>query len=159
VKKLLIVILVVTTGLASGCWFASPSTENSISPLPVATSPISPETTFPVDDLVFSINEPLSQGDIEASGTGPQGIPIAIVDITLMGETLGRGRIGSDGHFTISVDPPLIVNHRIGITLDTYATDIEYTEELLAYLEDFQGDNAITIPHVGMIYDAASVQP
>jgi hypothetical protein len=53
----------------------------------------------------------------------------------------------------------LISNHRIGITLDATATDIRYTEAFLADLERFAGDNAITIPRVGRLYDAASVVP
>jgi hypothetical protein len=105
------------------------------------------------------MDEPLSQGDREVSGTGPQGIPVIVVDVTLMAETLGRGRIGQDGQFGVSVDPPLIANHRIGIMLDPQATDIQYTEELLDHLERLRGDDAITIPRTGRIYDAATVQP
>lgn len=156
-KGLLVVILAVTIGVVSSCRSALPSTTSPISPLPVAESPL-PVVPVLLDGPVFSINEPLSQGDTEVSGTGPQGMAIVIADITLMGEILGGGRIGSDGYFTISVEPPLIVNHRIGIMLDTRVTDIQYTEELLARLEDFRGDNAITIPHIGRIYDATSVQ-
>jgi hypothetical protein len=84
---------------------------------------------------------------------------IAIADITYMAEVLGRGRIGEDGRFRVEVAPPLIVNHRIGIMLDPTATAIEYTEELVAALEKLRGDNAITLPRIGEMYDAASVEP
>jgi hypothetical protein len=76
-----------------------------------------------------------------------------------MGETLGRDTIGPDGRFTIPVTPPLILNHRVGILLDAQTTEIQYTEELLAQLEAFRGDNSISVPHIGTVYDAASVQP
>jgi hypothetical protein len=123
------------------------------------TSPSSPLPTPPLGGLAFSIDEPLSQGDANVSGMGPQNIPITIVDVTLMGQVLGRGSMDTDGHFVIPVDPPLIVNHRIGIMLDEQTTEIQYTAELLAQIEAARGDNAITIPQIGRVYDAASVQP
>jgi hypothetical protein len=113
----------------------------------------------PLEGPAFSLNEPLIQNGTEVSGVGPEGIPIIIADVTLMGEILGRGQIGADETFSIAVDPPLIVNHRIGIMLDPQPMDFTYTQELLDALEALRGDNAITIPRVGEVYDAASVQP
>ena len=43
--------------------------------------------------------------------------------------------------------------------LDLETTEIQYTAEMLAELERFRGDGAITIPNVGEAYDAASVKP
>ncbi len=137
---------------------STPVREDVLSPLP---EPEGSRTAEPGDleGSSFSISEPLRQDATEVTGTGPQGIPITIADLTLMGEVLGRGMIGPDGRFTISVTPPLIANHRIGIMLDDQNTELYFTEELLAQLEAFRGDNAIIVPRIGAVYDAASVQP
>jgi hypothetical protein len=157
-KGLLAVALAVVTALLIGCGGSSPTPDTFISPV-FATDALPQPTQAPVAGAVFSIREPLSAGDMQVSGTGPVGIPIAIVDITYMGEVLGVGRIGADEQFTIAVDPPLIANHRIGIMLDAQATEPQFTPELLIELDRARGDAAIAIPRVGMMYDAASVQP
>lgn len=136
----------------------TPVQEDALSPLP-APEVSRPAETIHLKGSIFSIDEPLRKDDAEVSGTGPQGIPIIIADLTLMGETLGRGMVGPDGRFTMPVTPPLTVNHRIGIMLDAQTTEIQYTEELLTQLQTFRGDNAITLPQIGIVYDAASVQP
>jgi hypothetical protein len=119
-----------------------------VSPLPTGSAPFG--------GLVFSIDEPLSHDATTVSGTGPQGISIVIADLTMMGEVLGKGEIGPDGRFTIPVSPPLITNHRIGIMLDTAA---QYTQDVIAQLDSLRGDNAIALPRIGNVYDAASVKP
>jgi hypothetical protein len=176
-----VLFIVVVLGLA-GCQSASPTPTSFTSPLSSpetrasstsATSgtpenPVSPLATpegststhsVDLEGPLFSLNEPLNEGGTEVSGTGPEGVPIVIADVTLMGEMLGRGQIDANGHFSIAVNPPLIVNHRIGIMLDPQPQDFQYTQEFFDKLEAFRGDNAITIPRVGEVYDAASVQP
>lgn len=93
------------------------------------------------------------------SGTGPAQVGLLVVDVTLMGEVLGRGQVGEDGRFSIPVQPPLIVNHRIGLMLDDQSPGIVQTQGALDQLEQFGGESAITIPRVGKIYAAASVKP
>ena len=137
---------------------STPVREDALSPLPESEGSRTAEPV-PLEGSIFSIGEPLRQDATEVTGTGPQGIPISIADLTLMGEVLGRGKVDTDGRFAISVTPPLIANHRIGIMLDDQNTELYFTEELLAQLEAFRGDNAITIPRIGAAYDAASVQP
>jgi hypothetical protein len=172
-----VLFVVAVLGLA-GCQSTSPTPTSLTSPLsspettasnaPTPENPVSPLATpegaagtgsVPLEGPAFSLNEPLIQNGTEVSGVGPEGIPIIIADVTLMGEILGRGQIGADETFSIAVDPPLIVNHRIGIMLDPQPMDFTYTQELLDALEALRGDNAITIPRVGEVYDAASVQP
>ena len=175
-------LLLVATAWIAGCQ-AEPATPTpAVSPLaaPEGTTASSPPATPAPEDVTsalptpqgsplaqpaplegprFSIDEPLREDDTEVRGTGPEGLPIVIADVTLMGEVLGAGKIGSDGRFSISVSPPLVANHRIAIMLDVQTGEIQYTEELLQQLEAFKGDNAIVIPHIGALYDAASVQP
>lgn len=142
--------------VVSACGSPAPTPTSPISPLPTPAGTVGPVT---LEGPVFSINQPLKKGATQVSGIGPYGVPINIVDVTLLGQILGRGQIGSDGRFNISVQPPLIVNHRIGIMLDTQSTALPLTPDVLAQLQRFLGPNAITIPQVGELYDAASVQP
>ena len=138
----------------------SVSTPSEEAGAPVPTGEDSPAVeAVPLEGATFSIDEPLREGDTQVSGEGPSDIPILIADLTLLGESLGRGKIGADGRFVIPVTPGLILNHRIGILLDTETTEIQYTEELLAQLEALRGDGAMSIPRIGTTYDAASVQP
>jgi hypothetical protein len=155
IKKLIALIIAITAGVTS-C-----SNKQVASLSPVSPIPSREESPMPTEPALlgpeFSIHKPLFPGDTEVSGTGPYDLPIAVVDVTMMGEILGRGSIGSDGNFTISVTPPLIANHRIGIMLDEQASD-QYTEEVLMQLKNFQGENMITLPRIGRIYEAASVE-
>ena len=150
-------LLVLSMLLLVGCG-SSPTPTTDISPLP---TPTGPESSAPVvlQGPLFSLDEPLTAGQVYASGQGPEHMTIAIADITYMGEVLGRGQVDRDGLFRIELESPLILNHRIGIMLDLEATEIQYTAEMLAELERFRGDGAITIPNVGEAYDAASVKP
>jgi hypothetical protein len=170
------VILVLAALWVASCKSASPSPASSGAPLtpaettatsipavstdfssPLAT-PVSPLPTGTAasGDLVFSIDEPLVKDANTVSGTGPAGMSIVIADLTLMGQALGWGEIGPDGRFSIPVSPSLIANHRIGIMLDT---EVQYTADMIARLDALLGDNAITLPRIGQVYDAASVKP
>jgi len=112
-----------------------------------------------VEGLPFSLDEPLTEGDTQVSGTGPIGVPILIADLTFVGEVMGKGTIDSDGQFDIPLGTPLITNHRIGILLDSETTEFEFTQEILDQLEAFKGEEAINLPRIGQAYDAASVVP
>lgn len=153
--RLLLAVMVMATTLFS-CSSDEPTTWVSpLSPIP-SSSPLETgtESTNKPD---FSLDEPLLEGDTQVSGTGPCDLPITMVDVTLMGEVVGRGTVGSDGRFEIKVQPPLIANRRIGIMIDEDAID-EYTEDLLGRLDEAAGDDAITLPRIGKIYDAATVR-
>lgn len=153
---LLLLAFTVMVAPTSSCVSDEPTAPASpLSPIP-STSPIETEIEH-TKELDFSLDEPLLEGDTEVSGTGPYDLTITIADITLMGEVLGHGTIGPDGYFEIHVEPPLIANHRIGIMVDAEATD-QITEDLLRRLDDAQGQNAITLPRIGRVYDTASVR-
>jgi len=150
-------LLALSLLLVAAC-ASSPTPTTYLSPLPTPVG-TGAAASVQLEGPLFSLHEPLDSGQTLVTGQGPKGMTIAIADITYMGEVLGRGRIDQDGRFRIEVAPPLIANHRIGIMLDPEATDITYTAGLFADLERFRGDNAITIPNVGVAYDAASVRP
>lgn len=162
-RLLIVSILVATVVLTVQCGQASPAPtptpgESPLSPLLVDVSPIDGPAVV-LEGPPFSIDEPLGAGDKMVSGTGPAQVGILVVDVTLMGEVLGRGQIGKDGQFSIAVQPPLIVNHRIGLMLDDQSPGIVQTQQAVEQLVRFDGKNAIIIPRVGKLYDAASVKP
>jgi hypothetical protein len=77
-----------------------------------ATSPLPAQAEVPV----FTIDEPLKQGQTTVTGTGPADVPIRIVDVTYMGEELGAGVVDQDDRFSVSV-AALPAGHRVGIML------------------------------------------
>lgn len=112
------IILVMCLGLLVACrGKASPGLSPLASPL---ASPLYSPVSSPVPALaevpVFSIQQPLNQGQTEITGTGPAGVPIRVVDVTHMGDELGAGVIDREGRFSIAV-VPLPSGHRVGIML------------------------------------------
>jgi len=104
----------------------------------------------------FSIDEPLLEGASVISGEGPSDLSISIVDVTLVGEVIGRGKIDERGRFNVEVEP-LIPNHRIGVMLDAQAIE-EYTESSIQELERHLGDSSMMLPQIGRLYDTAMVR-
>jgi hypothetical protein len=113
---------------------------------------------FSADEPKFSLDEPLTADATGVSGQGPSGVEIAIVDVTLMAETLGTGMIGEDNAFTITVDPPLKADHLVGITVLTIRGE-EISAENVVSLYPFAGDQARDIPHpqIDLLWDTATV--
>jgi hypothetical protein len=126
--------------------FACTSQETAVpSPAP-STSPLhSPLPTTPMVDsspiYVYTFDTPLVPGDTQVTGSGPENIPIRIVDVTLMGAELGAGAIDQDGKYAITVSP-LPKGHRIGIMLGTVA-DSKKSYELQRHGQD--------MPMIGII--------
>jgi len=111
----------------------------------------------PVDPSItpFQLNKPVIDGMTEVSGMGPAGVPIMIVDITVMGNILGQGTIGDDGTFLIVV-PVLEKDHRIGVALDNLEGTPWSPED---FTEDYAGDEAYMSPMIGIFYDSTLVTP
>ena len=124
------------------------TTENAAYPAPGESS-IDPDIT------PFRLNKPVVAGVTEVSGSGPEGVPIMIVDITLMGNILGQGIIGDDGTFVILV-PTLEKDHRIGVALDNLEATPWSTAD---FTEAYAGDEAYMSPLIGAFFDTALVQP
>jgi hypothetical protein len=84
-------------------------------------------------------------------GTGPKGVSIRVLDVSLVGEGIGNGVIGDDGSYAIEVNPPLAAGHRIGIALGS----LEGTDwDASLFLE---GEDYVDIPMVGILFDTAWV--
>jgi len=105
--------------------------------------------------IPFLLDKPILAGAKEISGSGVPGVPIAILDITLMGPVLGQTTIKEDGSFVVEVSP-LEAGHRVGLFL----ANLEGTSWKP---EDFQdkgyfGEEARMVPMVGFFYDTALVK-
>ncbi len=136
-------------------------------PLPTSpfSSPISPiptpeeESTTSIYQITgpnFEIDKPVLPEATKITGQGPIGIPIIIVDMTMMGAPLGNGTIGPDGKFVVQLNKPAIENHLLGIQIgpDFQFTTPEIAEQLLAK----KGPGFRNYPQVGLAYDTAIVR-
>lgn len=123
-------------------------------PLPTVAYPAPGEAPTQDPSIIkFNLDKPIYAGDTVISGTGPAGVPIAILDITFMGEVLGQTVIKDDGTFSIEVSP-LEAAHRVGIILGVLeGTEWSETD----FDERYFGDQALNVPLVGFFYDTALV--
>ncbi len=109
---------------------------------------------YPVPSVVdeskrFTIDQPLQAGNTEITGTGPANTPIKVVNISLIGESLGSGVIGNDGAFRIALSAPLEANHLIGLQLSDQDLESQFLD----------GPDYTNIPMIGLILAQAVVEP
>lgn len=103
----------------------------------------------------FELNRPIIEGTSLIEGSGPAGVPILIVDVTMMGEVLGQGVIDSTGEFAIETIP-VELGHRIGIMLGILEGTQWQPESFQS--NGYFGKQALTVPMVGFLYDTTMVQ-
>lgn len=149
-------LILILVGLLAACAPLVP-TSPPVSPLSPLRSPSPLPTPQPPANKIaaFRLNKPIFEGTDQVTGTGPEGVPIMIVDVTFMGEPLGQGVIGSNGVFAIKV-PVLEKNHRIGIMLGNLTGTPWKMEDF--YAPEYRGDEAVQMPMVGFVYDSAMVK-
>jgi hypothetical protein len=105
----------------------------------------------------FKLEKPIVEGTTEVRGTGPADIPILLMDISLMGDTLADTTIQPDGTFVFTLPDPLQKDHLIGITLADLSGTIWTTNNFDN--PGFEGDTPSLIPQVGYFFDTALVEP
>ena len=115
----------------------------------------SPEE-IPSGIIPFTFDKPISDGDTIISGTGPAGVPIEIVNVTLMRQLLVQGIIEDDNTFSFELSEPLEKSHRLGIALAELA-GTQWTEEEFAN-KFYNGSQAMNVPTVGFFFDTAMVK-
>lgn len=96
----------------------------------------------------FTIDEPVEAGSAEITGTGPANIPIKVINISFVGETIGSGIIENDGTFRISLATPLEANHVIGLQLGDQSLETSFID----------GPDYTNIPMIGLVLTQAVVQ-
>lgn len=146
-------IIVVLIVILSGCLGQTPAISPIASPLPTAIfeSPVVKPTAVVVP---FQLDKPIVGGTSSITGSGSPGVPVAIFDITFMGEVLGTGKIGADGRFTVNVSP-LESGHMIGLALGELAGTSWNPDDFAG--AEYRGEGATQIPQVGFFYDTTTV--
>ena len=100
----------------------------------------------------FNIETPVTGGDTTVTGTGPEGVPIILVNVSEVGRLLGETTINQDGTFLFSLDEPLVSNHMIGIQLgDLSGTNFDENEFIYS-------DTYFVRPLVGILFDMVPVK-
>jgi hypothetical protein len=157
VRSLLTWVMLVL--LLVACTSPAPAPAPTPAQSPLRTSPLKPSplntpgVAIPV--VPFRLDKPIVEGVDHVTGTGPTGVPIAIADISFMGEMLGTGKIGPDGKFSIKV-PVLEKNHRIGLRVGELAGTPWKIEDF--YPKGFWGDEATQVPQEGFFHDTTLVR-
>jgi len=119
--------------------YPPPRQENSGYPAPIVVD----------ESKRFTIEEPLEAGSTEIMGTGPANIPIKVISISYVGETLGNGVVKEDGTFRISLSSPLEANHVIGLQLGDESLEPSFLD----------GPGYTNIPMIGLVLTQTVVQP
>jgi hypothetical protein len=117
------------------------STDSSYPAPPV----IQTQAPFDGEIVPFKIDQPVKAGMTKVTGTGPKGIPIILLDVTMSSEYIAATVIQENGSFVFEV-PPLAAGHRIGITLgdltNTKWNDTDFSDK------GYFGSNAMLVPQI-----------
>jgi hypothetical protein len=131
--------------------------------LPAATEPTSGTTpvaqalgTLPASLYPGFRLDPLTPESTEATGQGPLGFTLVIVDATSGARILGTGRPDSEGNFRIQLNQPPAQGHLVGLTVDLTKEQLA-SEELMQKLFDIRGAGFRMIPQVVIVYDSYPV--
>ncbi len=99
------------------------------SPTEEITYPLPEPTVDPNNGPIFTIDEPVSASELTVTGTGPAGVPIKLIDVTTMGETLALTTIKEDGTYQFDLEKELLTGHAIGLQIgDLTNTNFNYDD-------------------------------
>lgn len=123
-------------------------------PAPQDITPSTSQEAYPSqttsDGILLALDKPIKEETTTVTGEGPAGLPITIINITQMGESLGSGVINEEGKFSVTVSP-LAVGTRIGLQADVAALGLNQDDIKL-------GSEARNVPLVGFFFDTALVE-
>ena len=102
----------------------------------------------------FQITKPVLSGTVLVKGTGTPGVPLFLLNVTMVGEVLGETVIRDDGTFEFATSP-LESGVRIGIVLGNLEGTAWLPEDF--YDSGYYGDDARVVPMIGFLYDTALV--
>jgi hypothetical protein len=136
---------------------AEPAATRIAAPSP-ALSPISPTPVVISAPLAPRFRlDPLTVDSTEATGQGPVGFTLVIVDATSGAKLLGKGEPDADGNFRIALDQPLRKGHVIGLTVDLTRDQLA-SEAFMLQLFEARGPGFRFIPQLVTIYDGYEVR-
>jgi hypothetical protein len=142
-----------------------PTPEATSAPLPISAIEDEPsaevvQTSQPSTGLVaphpgFKL-DPLTSGSTEATGQGPVGFTLVIVDATSGARILGTGQPDLEGNFRIELSQPPARGHLVGLTVDLTREQLA-SQELMQGLFDVRGPGFRMIPRIVTVYDSYPV--
>lgn len=125
-------------------------------PTPEVTTSSQPSATWPATlGPPFKLN-PLTSESKEATGQGPVGFTLVIVDATSGARILGSGQPDEDGNFRIPLSQPPVSGHLVGLTVDLTREQLQ-SEEFMRRLFEIRGPGFRLIPQVVTVYDSYPV--
>jgi fructose-specific phosphotransferase system IIC component len=133
--------------------YPSPAVYDALETYPAAAQNQAVESTSS-GVAPFQITKPVLTGAILVSGTGTPGVPLFLVNVTMVGEVLSETVIRDDGTFEFST-PSLESGVRIGILLGNLEGTAWSPEDF--YDSGYYGDDARVVPMIGFLYDTALV--
>jgi hypothetical protein len=99
----------------------------------------------------FTIDEPVQATDTEVTGSGPEGVPIELINITKNGAVIGRTTIEEDGTYTIAIDDEIGPRQMIGLQLGNIeGTDLDINDFMV-------GPGYVEYPFVGKVFTSTLV--
>ena len=163
-----LMLLLVSCTTVSPAAFDSPvsSTEAPVvapteTPATLATSDVSPlpppAETVNVGPFAPAFKlDPVTADSTEATGQGPIGLTLAIVDSTAGAIILGTGQADAAGNFRIPLNEAPRKGHIIGLTVDVPAEQLA-SEQFMRALYEARGPGYRIVPQVVIIYDGVEV--
>lgn len=128
-----------------------PTPSENVSPISTIATPMSVESLGPSFRL-----DPIAADATEATGQGPVGFTLVIVDATSGAQVLGSGQADKDGRFRIPLNDTPRPGHLMGLTVDL-APDQLASEDLIRQLYDIRGPGFRIIPQIVIVFDAVEV--
>jgi hypothetical protein len=120
-------------------------------PAPAVNGYPAPSPTLPQGPQ-FTLNTPVKAADAQVSGTGPAGVPIRLIDISVGGETIAENTIAADGTFKFDVSGKLVTGNSIALKLgSTEGTGLDPNSFL-------SGPGYQDLPFVGTIFASTVVE-
>lgn len=130
---------------------ALPTPSEGVSPI----SPIAPPAHNVLPAPPFRL-DPLTPDSTVATGQGPIGFTLVIVDATAGARILGSGQPDENGNFLIPLNEALRPGHVIGLTVDLTPEQLS-SDELINRLYEIRGPGFRFIPQVAIIFDAVEI--
>lgn len=114
--------------------------------------PVEEELLFGQKAPIFTISEPVNDGDFVVTGTGPSDIPLKLINLSQVDLIIGETIISKEGTFVFQLDEPLISGHTIGIQLgDISETSLNPDDYIFS-------DTYYERPYVGILFDIVIVE-
>lgn len=101
--------------------------------------------------------EPLTTEAMEATGEGPVGFTLVVVDSTSGARILAQGQAGPDGKFRFPLSEKPALGHVVGLTVDLNQEQLA-SEAFMRLLFDARGPGFRIVPRIVTVFDSVEVE-